>query len=97
MKTDLPLLRYMQATQRSALSKIVESVPDKNRVVLHDLASVWNTQNYQFTRVQWGLVNAATTFQAYIEDVLNGVSGVIVYIDDILVYADSETARLKLL
>jgi transposase InsO family protein len=52
---------------------------------------------YQFTRVQWGLINAATTFQAYIENVLQGLNGAIVYIDDILLFSDTEVAMQELL
>ena len=50
---------------------------------------------YCFTRVQWGLLNAGTTFQRYIEKVLDGIKGTFVYIDDILVFADDEAAMLR--
>jgi transposase InsO family protein len=51
----------------------------------------------KFTRVQWGLVNAATTFQAFMETVLLGVKQVFVYVDDILLFSDTEDEMLALL
>jgi hypothetical protein len=47
--TDLPLLCYMQTTQGSALSKVVGCVHNKNRVVLHDLASEQNACIFIYT------------------------------------------------
>ncbi len=42
-----------------------------------------------FTITQWGLVNAATMFQRFIEEVLHGLDNVFVYIDYILIYSDT--------
>jgi transposase InsO family protein/predicted aspartyl protease len=53
--------------------------------------------HYQCTRVQWGLVNAATSFQRFIEGIIKEVPGTFVYIDDILCFADSTTAMFSIL
>lgn len=47
---------------------------------------------YRFTRLVFGVNCAPEIFQRVMEDVLNGISNVVVYIDDILIFAaDEET------
>lgn len=56
---------------------------------------VFKEQSHRFTRCQWGLLNAGTSFQRYIDVVLSGVEGVDIYMDDILVFAPSVEVMLQ--
>uniref|UniRef100_A0A183BVP9 Reverse transcriptase n=1 Tax=Globodera pallida TaxID=36090 RepID=A0A183BVP9_GLOPA len=50
---------------------------------------------YQFTRMPYGVASAPAIFQQVMEDVLRGIDGVAVYLDDIIVTAASDTEHLK--
>ena len=52
---------------------------------------------FQFRRLAMGLCNAAQSFQKMIEDVLRDISGVFVYLDDILVYTQTEAEHERVL
>lgn len=45
---------------------------------------------YEFTRMPFGLRNAAQSFQRFMNEVTKGLDFVFVYMDDILVFSDSE-------
>ena len=55
--------------------------------------------HYEFTRMSFGLCNAPATFQAVMNDLFEDLIGygVIVYIDDITIYAATFEEHLKLL
>lgn len=50
---------------------------------------------YEFLRMPFGLRNAPQTFQRFVDTVTRGLDGVFVYLDDILLVSESETAHLK--
>jgi transposase InsO family protein/predicted aspartyl protease len=53
---------------------------------------------FEWVRMPFGLINAPASFQRLMECVLGDLhhSGVLVYIDDVLVHAETETAALEL-
>ncbi|KAL3092092.1 hypothetical protein niasHT_021998 [Heterodera trifolii] len=50
---------------------------------------------YQFTRMPYGVASAPAIFQQVMEDVLRGIDGVAVYLDDIVVTAPDDAEHLK--
>ena len=60
---------------------------DRDSSMKTAIVTQWGT--YRFTRLSMGLKNSAQTFQRLLDNVLEGLE-VFAYIDDILVYADSE-------
>lgn len=42
--------------------------------------------HYEFTRMLFGLVNTPSTFQRIIQDVLENIHGVTIYIEDLLIH-----------
>jgi cleavage and polyadenylation specificity factor subunit 1 len=50
---------------------------------------------FEYVRMPFGLRNAAPTFQRFLDFILRGLSGVFVYIDDILVVTDTLSAHLS--
>lgn len=46
---------------------------------------------YRFTRLLFGVVCAPEAFQEIMERILRGIEGVIIYIDDVLIFAASIT------
>ena len=50
---------------------------------------------FEFTRLPFGLRNAAQTFQRFMNEVLNGFDFTFCYLDDILVFSKSETDHLQ--
>jgi cleavage and polyadenylation specificity factor subunit 1 len=50
---------------------------------------------FHFLRMPFGLKNSASTFQRFLDQVLRGLPGVVVYIDDILVFSDTEEEHIK--
>jgi transposase InsO family protein len=53
--------------------------------------------HYEFKVMPFGLTNAPGTFQRLMNKVLGGIKGVIVYIDDILVFSEDWPEHLKIL
>lgn len=45
---------------------------------------------YEFTRMPFGLRNAAQTFQRFINEVCSGLDFVFVYLDDLLIFSENE-------
>ena len=52
---------------------------------------------FAYTRLQFGIASAPGIFQRVIESLLQGIDGVIVYLDDILVTGSTEEAHLRAL
>ena len=52
---------------------------------------------FQYTRLPFGISSAPGIFQRVIESLLQGIEGVVVYLDDILVTGSTEVAHLKAL
>ena len=50
---------------------------------------------FQYTRLPYGVASAPSLFQATMEQVLQGIEGVLVFLDDILVTGKSEEEHLK--
>ena len=70
------------------------------QVELDDAAkelSVINTSQglYSVNRLQMGMKNASAIFQRVMEQVLSDIKGLIIYQDDVLVYADNESTLQK--
>lgn len=49
---------------------------------------------FEFTKMAFGMCNAAQTFQRHIHEVLQGLDFVFLYIDDILIASDSEEQHI---
>ena len=52
---------------------------------------------FQYTRLPFGISSATGIFQHVMESLLQGIDGVVVYLDDILVTGNSEEAHLRTL
>ena len=52
---------------------------------------------YSFTRLPFGVASAPAIFQKMMDTVLQGLQGVLCYIDDILVSGENEASHFKLL
>ncbi|GBM05201.1 Uncharacterized protein K02A2.6 [Araneus ventricosus] len=53
---------------------------------------------YQFCRLPYGLTSSPEVYQKTIENIFNGINGILIYIDDILVYGKTQEehdAKLK--
>lgn len=50
---------------------------------------------FEFLRMPFGLCNAAQTFQRFMDEVVRGLDFAIVYLDDVLVFSNSEEEHLK--
>ena len=64
---------------------------DKKRSLL----STFNTPfgRYRFTRVQFGVNSAQGVFQKVVDLTYEGLSGVVTFVDDILVYGNNRKCR----
>ena len=53
---------------------------------------------YEYTVMPWGLTNALSVFQRHLNNILSEKidRGVIVYIDDILIYTETEEQHIEL-
>ena len=70
------------------------------QVPLDDESKKFTTINttkglYQYNRLPFGIASAPSIFQRVMEGILNGIPGVSVYIDDILVTGKTNTEHLK--
>ncbi|KAG0442150.1 Retrovirus-related Pol polyprotein from transposon 17.6 [Dictyocoela muelleri] len=54
-------------------------------------------KNYIFKRMTFGLCNAPATFQKAMNIIFSNVKNVIIYIDDILIFTDSEEKHYEVL
>jgi transposase InsO family protein len=50
---------------------------------------------FEFIRMPFGLRTAGSTFQRFMDHVVRGLKGVVVYIDDILIFADNHEQHLS--
>ena len=50
---------------------------------------------YRYTRLPYGVVSAPAIFQRVMDTILQGLSGVICYIDDILVTGSNDAEHLQ--
>ena len=82
--------KFAKVDLKSAYSQIL--LDDNARAL-----SVINTSKglYTVNRLQMGMKNASAIFQKCIEQVVKGLSGIVVYQDDVLVYADSDSQLHK--
>ncbi|GFW99091.1 retrovirus-related Pol polyprotein from transposon 297 [Trichonephila clavipes] len=63
-----------------------------NEEDIHKTAIITPFGLYESTRMQFGLCNAASTFQRFVDEVLRGLNFVYAFIDDILVASSSEAS-----
>ncbi|UYV65312.1 hypothetical protein LAZ67_3003920 [Cordylochernes scorpioides] len=71
------------------------------QIPLTDEASLLTTMStpygrYCYTRMPYGLSSAPENFQRIIHQLYLGVPNVVTYMDDVLIYSDSETEHLKI-
>ena len=52
---------------------------------------------FRYTRLPFGISSAPGIFQRVIESLLQGIEGVVVYLDDILIIGSTEAEHLKVL
>ena len=57
------------------------------------VATPWGLFNYSF--MPFGLKNASATFQRLMDNVLRGLSNVVSYIDDIIIFSENETEHCE--
>ncbi|GFW30354.1 hypothetical protein TNCV_452921 [Trichonephila clavipes] len=66
-----------------------------NEEDIHKTAIITPFRLYESTRMQFGLCNAASTFQRFADEVLRGLNFVYAFIDDILVASSSEAEYIQ--
>ncbi|GFX85078.1 retrovirus-related Pol polyprotein from transposon opus [Trichonephila clavipes] len=66
-----------------------------NEEDIHKTAIITPFGLYESTRMQFGLCNAASTFQRFVDEVLRGLNFVYAFIDDILVASSSEAEHIQ--
>ncbi|GFX06805.1 transposon Tf2-9 polyprotein [Trichonephila clavipes] len=66
-----------------------------NEEDIHKTAIITSFGLYESTRMQFGLCNAASTFQRFVDEVLRGLNFVYAFIDDILVASSSEAEHIE--
>ncbi|UYV82717.1 K02A2.6-like, partial [Cordylochernes scorpioides] len=102
--------RYMMPSPEEVLALIqkanIYTVLDAKyafwQIPLTDEASLLTTMStpygrYCYTRMLYGLSSAPEIFQRIIHQLYLGVPNVVTYMDDVLIYSDSETEHLKIL
>ncbi|UYV75562.1 K02A2.6-like, partial [Cordylochernes scorpioides] len=99
--------RYMMPSPEEVLALIqkanIYTVLDAFwQIPLTDEASLLTTMStpygrYCYTRMPYGLSSAPEIFQRIIHQLYLGVPNVVTYMDDVLIYSDSETEHLKIL
>ena len=70
------------------------------QIELDDKAKQLSTINthrglFQVNRMQMGMKNSSAIFQRCIESILNGIAGVIIYQDDIMICAETDSSLQK--
>ena len=83
---------FSKLDMRQAYQQIELEEESKKYVVI-------NTQRglFQYTRLPFGIASAPGIFQRVIENILQGIEGVVVYLDDILITGSTEEAHLRAL
>ncbi|GFT80927.1 transposon Tf2-6 polyprotein [Trichonephila clavipes] len=66
-----------------------------NEEDIHKTAIITPFGLYESTRLQFGLCNAASTFQRFVDEVLRGLNFVYAFMDDILVASSSEAEHIQ--
>ncbi|GFX14043.1 hypothetical protein TNCV_612481 [Trichonephila clavipes] len=66
-----------------------------NEEDIHKTAIITPFGLYESTRMQFGLCNAASTFQRFVDEVLRGLNFVYAFIDDLLVASSSEAEHIQ--
>ncbi|UYV81900.1 hypothetical protein LAZ67_21000072, partial [Cordylochernes scorpioides] len=102
--------RYMMPSPEEVLALIqkanIYTVLDAKyafwQIPLTDEAPLLTTMStpygrYCYTRMPYGLSSAPEIFQKIIHQLYLGVPNVVTYMDDVLIYSDSETEHLKIL
>ncbi|UYV79315.1 K02A2.6-like [Cordylochernes scorpioides] len=102
--------RYMMPSPEEVLALIpkanIYTVLDAKyafwQIPLTDEVSLLTTMStpygrYCYTRMPYGLSSAPEIFQRIIHQLYLGVPNVVTYMDDVLIYSDSETEHLKIL
>ncbi|UYV84361.1 K02A2.6-like [Cordylochernes scorpioides] len=102
--------RYMMPSPEEVLALIqkanIYTVLDAKyafwQIPLTDEASLLTTMStpygrYCYTRMPYGLSSAPEIFQRIIHQLYLGVPNVVTYMNDVLIYSDSETEHLKIL
>ncbi|UYV62548.1 hypothetical protein LAZ67_2001028 [Cordylochernes scorpioides] len=102
--------RYMMPSPEEVLALIpkanIYTVLDAKyafwQIPLTDEAPLLTTMStpygrYCYTRMPYGLSSAPEIFQRIIHQLYLGVPNVVTYMDDVLIYSDSETEHLKIL
>ena len=84
--------QFSKLDLRQAYQQIELEEDSKRYVVI-------NTQRglFRYTRLPFGIASAPGIFQRVIESILQGIDGVFVYLDDILITGSTEEAHLKTL
>ncbi|GFX59231.1 transposon Tf2-6 polyprotein [Trichonephila clavipes] len=66
-----------------------------NEKDIHKTAIITPFGLYESTRMHFGLCNAASTFQRFVDEVLRGLNSIYAFIDDILVASPSEAEPIQ--
>ncbi|UYV80723.1 hypothetical protein LAZ67_19001539 [Cordylochernes scorpioides] len=90
-------------------NKIVHDIAENDiyicmysRLIIYHILIILTTMStpygrYCYTRMPYGLSSAPEIFQRIIHQLYLGVPNVVTYMDDVLIYSDSETEHLKIL
>ena len=100
-----PIMERIDEILLESTGKIYSKIDLKNGYYLFDIAEehrhltafYGGTDKYEFLRMPFGLCNASWTFTEAMKTVLDGVPNIHVYLDDILIMADSEKEMKQLI